>query len=572
MKRKVCALFMAAAMLMLLLSSCKKEPVSEEVSSSAPSSAGEPEESSSRAPIPSQPPKVVEPIPVPIAEVGIYAPAGDVKAVSLAVPTRTKLPKWRGANFLNFFIKGQSTGYGDNGREFNEADFALMQKLGFNFIRLAMDYRYFVPGDYDTVDMAMIGRLDTAVEYAIKYNIHLQLCFHSCPGKTAGKTDGMNLFQNTANKDTPTRYPQDLAAAYWGMMAKRYKDIPNNIMSFNLFNEPSDSVTDQQYLAATNKMLAAIEKESPGRFIILDGAWDNTRVLPISYATKPNIASSIHIYQPTALCTLGESGKKMPDGFTSPVTWPMTNYLNGTIFAPYKANLYFKGTMNTVITNKNGFAAGGVTIRLVEQSSSNTATILADGVNVGTIAMSGSVAGGKDFHSDGNIIPAGTKKVEVFLSSGDWVTFDSITISGVKTLATASSWMGYPGAPVEVTESRKTDHNFFHETVLTPWADFKKQHGTDYMAGEWGISSSVPHTARIEYIKDLMKALGDQPWAVWEFKGGIYAFINQSGTGMAGVETVDMPITVDGKTTTYKISKDMYNAVKPYLDNPCDLG
>ncbi len=67
---------------------------------------------------------------------------GMVHSVALAQPepTARELPRWRGFNLLEMFYKGSSTG------PFKEDDFRLISELGFNFVRLPMDYRVWIVG------------------------------------------------------------------------------------------------------------------------------------------------------------------------------------------------------------------------------------------------------------------------------------------------------------------------------------------------------------------------------------------------------------------------------------------
>lgn len=53
----------------------------------------------------------------------------------------SKLPRWRGFNLLEKFQKQWSCG------PCLEEDFQMISELGFNFVRLPMDYRSWIKGD-----------------------------------------------------------------------------------------------------------------------------------------------------------------------------------------------------------------------------------------------------------------------------------------------------------------------------------------------------------------------------------------------------------------------------------------
>ena len=68
------------------------------------------------------------------------------------------LPRWRGFNLLNRFDKGWSF------RPFEEEDFKLISELGFNFVRIPMDYRtWIVDGDWNKLDETELKKIDEAV-------------------------------------------------------------------------------------------------------------------------------------------------------------------------------------------------------------------------------------------------------------------------------------------------------------------------------------------------------------------------------------------------------------------------
>src|SRR6478609_8237743 len=60
-------------------------------------------------------------------------PFSDILA-ELPVPSVAHLPRWRGFNLLEKFMVG-------NQQPYREDDFAMIAELGFNFVRLPMDYR-----------------------------------------------------------------------------------------------------------------------------------------------------------------------------------------------------------------------------------------------------------------------------------------------------------------------------------------------------------------------------------------------------------------------------------------------
>src|ERR1035438_8731561 len=77
---------------------------------------------------------------------------------ALPEASASKLPRWRGFNLLNKF----------NGRNdpFGERDFEWLAELGFNFVRLPMDYRMWIQdGDWTSFRESTLKQIDQAVEF-----------------------------------------------------------------------------------------------------------------------------------------------------------------------------------------------------------------------------------------------------------------------------------------------------------------------------------------------------------------------------------------------------------------------
>jgi len=96
-------------------------------------------------------------------------------ANELPDPSPGKLPRWHGFNLLNKF----------NGRNdrFDEQDFEWIAELGFNFVRLPLDYRMWIENsDWTKFHEPTLKEIDDAVDLGGKYGIHVCLNFHRAPG------------------------------------------------------------------------------------------------------------------------------------------------------------------------------------------------------------------------------------------------------------------------------------------------------------------------------------------------------------------------------------------------------
>lgn len=174
-----------------------------------------------------------------------------------------RLPQWHGFNLCEKFMVHSNA-------RFIETDFAWIAELGFNFARLPMDYRCWTePDDWTTLKEDVLKEIDEAVAFGRKHTIHVCINFHRAPGYTVAKPEEEhNLWRDPE--------AQRVCALHWAAFAKRYQGIPNEQLSFNLFNEPA-LISAKVHRAVVEQVLEAIRKEDPNRLVICDGRmWGRT--------------------------------------------------------------------------------------------------------------------------------------------------------------------------------------------------------------------------------------------------------------------------------------------------------
>lgn len=197
-------------------------------------------------------------------------------------PAQRALPRWRGFNLHYFF------GTWNNGLP-QEDDYRKIRDLGFDFVRLPLWYTHWSsPGDWRSMDEAVLKRLDEAVEFGRKHGIHTNLCLHRAPGYcvAARPREPFNLFED--------QEALDAFCFHWQQLARRYDGIPPQELSFNLLNEPL--AKREQHARVMRAGVAAIRAISPERPLLLDGL--RYAQLPIPELQDLGIAQSVHSYEP----------------------------------------------------------------------------------------------------------------------------------------------------------------------------------------------------------------------------------------------------------------------------------
>jgi len=226
-------------------------------------------------------------------------------ANTLPEPSPGKLPRWRGFNLLNKF----------NGRNdrFDEQDFEWIAELGFNFVRLPLDYRMWIENnDWTKFHEPTLKEIDQAVEWGGKHGIHVCLNFHRAPGYTVARPpEARSIWSD----DEALR----VCTLHWVAFAKRYTGIPNRRISFNLFNEPA-KLEPERYHRVVSHLVDAIRQHDQNRLIICDGRdWGN---VPPTELARLGVATATRGYVPMNLTHRQAWWVDGADKWPEPV-WPL---------------------------------------------------------------------------------------------------------------------------------------------------------------------------------------------------------------------------------------------------------
>jgi aryl-phospho-beta-D-glucosidase BglC (GH1 family) len=442
--------------------------------------------------------------------------------------TAEKLPRWRGFNLLEKFTLG-------GGRKpFLEEDFRLISKLGFNFVRLPMDYRLWIKdNDWTQFDESTLREIDQAVEWGAKYGIHVCICFHRAPGYTVARPP-----EKTSLWTDPET--QRVCALHWATFARRYRGIPNERLSFNLMNEPA-KIDAEVYAGVARKLVAAIRTEDPNRLVISDGIeWGR---IPVLQLRDLHIAQATRGYTPGELTHYKASwvhGENYP-----PPAWPRTVGPNGILLSPKKKEgsypLVIDGPFNTATQLR--LRVGRVSVAALLQVEADGAKIFEKrfqcGAGEGEWKTAVFVEQYKIYQNlydcdYTTTIPAGTKQVQVRVAEGDWLSVDEL---GLKSAAHGASEVtlrmahqfgkkpdpfryapGEPGGPLLGLVTR--DKAWLWSECIVPWKEAEAQ-GIGVMVGEWGSFNKTPHDLVLRWAEDCLtnwKQAG-WGWAMWNFRG-----------------------------------------------------
>ena len=219
--------------------------------------------------------------------------AGDTLELAAQLPDAAwnSLPKWNGITVPNLQEYGME--YDGQPQVFSREDMENISNLGFNFVRVPLDTRIFLDWDDPSkVHLEKLVNLDELISWGAEFGTHVCVDVHSSFGFT---TDG-----DDAN-DTLWGNPveQEIFLSFWDMLAERYKEVPNNLLSFNLMNEPTWGITEEQYVDFMRCTMERIRLHTPERLMFVDML--NTAKEPVYSLVGDKVAQSFHFYEPNAL-------------------------------------------------------------------------------------------------------------------------------------------------------------------------------------------------------------------------------------------------------------------------------
>lgn len=456
----------------------------------------------------------------------ITAAAGQ--AAPLPEPTPEKLPAWRGFNLLEKFMKGSS----ESG-PYREDDFRLIAEWGFNFVRLPMDYRFWIKdGDWTQIDEAAFADIDQAVAFGRKYNIHICINFHRAPGYTVARPpEAKSLWTDPEARQ--------VCAMHWAYFARRYKGVPNTHLSFNLLNEPAD-IDAPTYYRVVKLLAEAIRAQDPDRLIIADGLpWGGR---PCEELKALRVAQAARGYDPFGLTHYKASWVSGSEMWPLP-EWPVPVFGGGYLYGPAKPDL--RSPM-TIAVNLHAPA----TLTLTVGTVSTAARLVVRSRDEQLWAQDFTPGPGDGpwkqvvFKPEWNVyqniydrpydlpLPAGQYPLTIDNVQGDWMTLTALTLTGTdghrSTIALRPQW-GQANEPFAMESNSDgcrfiaaaaQDGDWLWENTFRRWAEFRTQH-SGVMVGEWGAYNKTPHTVTLRWMEDMLKTFrrAEMGWALWNFRG-----------------------------------------------------
>lgn len=170
--------------------------------------------------------------------------------------------------------------------QFSKEDFANIRRMGFNSVRLTLDYRWFEDeqGHYLSSGFQW---LDLVLAWAEEHSIKVILDMHAPQG---------GGFQGPGSNNPFWHQPeyQRRFIKLWQEFATRYKSN-TSIAAFDLINEPSPP-QEADYIALLDQLIPLILEIDPTRLILVENSFADDAQLIVR--EENNIIHDLHFYDP----------------------------------------------------------------------------------------------------------------------------------------------------------------------------------------------------------------------------------------------------------------------------------
>lgn len=446
-------------------------------------------------------------------------------------------------NFKGFNLLGKfDAGFSNYG--FTEEEFIILQDLGFNFVRIPLDYRtYTQAGNWDIFIEDEVAKIDKVIEWGKKYGVHVCLNFHRAPGYCVNPSSlppnqNIDLWTNVS--------AQEAFISHWAYFARRYKDVPYEELSFNLVNEPAD-MDEGSYVNVMKKAIAKIQSINPDRVIFVDGL-NYSRNVITSLQDEKNIIQAIHVYDPFTLTHYKAEWVTGSDTWPLPV-WPMMD-ISQFLYGPWKSDF-----QSSLVLEGSFIKDSVITINIQQVSIQSTLEIkLDDNVIYNKDFLCGPDPGedwtqiiytqwgyqnisGKDYSVT---LPSDGARLTITNTSGDWMTFNRLTVRScqkrVVVIPGNTSWGSLQGQYKMTATGEVTDIDGNPVVALgdinASLAEAKTLN-IPVMIQEFGVYNKTPHDVTSAYLADVVSVFNKYHvgYAMWNLIGTM-GIINSERTDM----------------------------------------
>ncbi len=304
------------------------------------------------------------------------------KESTLPEASGAKLPaEWHGVNLC---YKGNCCGALSGAPDSNitKREIEEIKETGFNFMRIFVSWWRMREPDYprgEVINENILREIDQILAWSMENDIHVQLVFNETPGLHYADYDyDWGQWMDAWNNVFSDKAEQELTAKYWGALSRRYAEIPNKYLSFNLMNE-CDPESDEIYAESMKPTIEAIWAAAPERIIVADVS-THTPITGEEMA-KLGVCLAFHDYYPGDFCVYDAVRITEDPEYAASLVWPYVD-ANGNVIdaeACKSAVPYTVGSIDVVKGIADKYGVGF----MINEWGTFLATVERDKMNIG---------------------------------------------------------------------------------------------------------------------------------------------------------------------------------------------
>lgn len=403
----------------------------------------------------------------------------------------SNLPYWTGYILENKACINQEVSsvwelYTPGADYFCEEDVRYLKENEFNCVRTMYSFSNLSnPDDIYSINEAELEQLDELLSWCIKYDITLILSVMGMPGKKNTSWDEENVACNTEVLLNPDM--REAFQKYWMMISKRYADIPNGIIAFELMAEPEpdrekeDDAAMQDYYDAMMPIVTQMQKDRADRVIIAE---DLDKKVPEKLAEMGCCLSlHTHVYYV-------DNRRAMEEwGIDTQTKWPM----------PYLPMCVYNETSPYTICAEDTFEDTVIQYYIIGEWGDYALQVTVDGVNYEYDRMQND-AGTTYFELK---VPNGAKEVTISSIENGWfnvpvtkvIGADGSVVDLVWTYAITDENDVMPtlqinkDGSVTCLSGQTFDSDFIYDRALAPFVDCAKKNNVSFIMSEVGTDT-----------------------------------------------------------------------------------
>ena len=213
---------------------------------------------------------------------------GDLLSKDSSLPDLTieSVPSYQGVRLKH------TSSYNSLGAYFTKTDIEYLAEQGFNFLQAYITASsfaapYFNDANPNLINEVCLKQLDQLIAWGIEFDVHINLCIDGLLGHGLSVNDSPDETSEVFLLDDMEAL--DRTVQFFKLLETRYVDVPNEFLSFQLFDNP-EFTTSGEIKNYVLPIVRAIRDINPNRVIFYDVMDTPDRQKPLTLLAKEGVS------------------------------------------------------------------------------------------------------------------------------------------------------------------------------------------------------------------------------------------------------------------------------------------